>query len=352
MKKPSLAVWIGFGLIVFLSLWALEYLAANLLPVSNQIEPDSFLNTLYPSLQAKLSHYGRNAILEYLGQIKFRGIALVGFFAYLLFSGSRPTLQSKETDLIWRIRLFFGVQLIYLPDLLNELTVRYSWRAFYSPLPLFGALIPSFPPIWILQFLIIFIFAIAAYFILTQWNPSDWLPSILGSLNLIFWAFLLIVFFGFGKIDHTYASLFSAHIFLVVWLLHWRTLPANGSFGHQIFQAGIWGCYFFSGLEKIFLSGIQWFGQNHFEVLYWLHPTRVGEWILHVPGLGPVLLFCAVIFQLSAVLLWRYPRWGYGFGIFAILFHLGTWVVLGVGGWQSPWILMALFLFPISNKNP
>jgi hypothetical protein len=67
--------------------------------------------------------------------------------------------------------------------------------------------------------------------------------------------------------------------------------------------------------------------------------------------LAGTALATVLAFQLLSLLQWRFPRWGYVTACFGLLFHLGTWLVLDVGGWQSPWIAMLVFLLPLNSKN-
>jgi len=343
--------WIISAFAGFFLIWGLEPIGESILNSAITENSSPGILRFYPALQIKLKTFGPELLTEFLHQIKFRWLLLILLAGYLIsFLKDGIPFQVPEKSLIWKVRLYFGIQLIYLPDLLKELTVRHQWKAFYSPLPVFREIIPVFPSIWILQFVVIFAFAVCAFFLLSKWKPSDKLPAWIAVAGLVLWTWLLAVFFGFGKIDHTYASLFSANIFLVIWLFYWRRFPEEGYAGFRLFQAGIWGCYFFAGLEKLLLSGWNWIGNQHFQNLCWLHPGPVCEWIGSVPFLPEFTLLTALFFQLATAIQWRFPRWGYVNSIGGLLFHLGTWVIFDVGGWQSPWILMLVFLWPLQNK--
>jgi hypothetical protein len=117
--------------------------------------------------------------------------------------------------------------------------------------------------------------------------------------------------------------------------------------GHTVFQASIWGCYFFSGWEKIFLSGTDWLSVSHLEVLCLHHTGWACEWRSEMPGLVLGLFGLGWAFQLATALQLRYPFWGWINAGLALVFHVGTGLLLDVGGWQSPWIAMALLLIPL-----
>jgi hypothetical protein len=191
---------------------------------------------------------------------------------------------------------------------------------------------------------------LGAYLVLSTWKPGNWLPAGLSLLQLLIWSYLLLLFFGFGKIDHTYASMMAALLVLPVWLGLWAA-NRMGSGGFKAFQAAIWGCYFFSGLEKVFLSGWNWVRPEHFETLARLHPNGWATNLTQWPMLGSLVLALGLCFQLSAIVLLWYPRWAIPMVCAGIFFHLGTWILLDVGGWQSPWIPMLLFLWPFTEEK-
>jgi hypothetical protein len=205
--KPWL-YWIITAFAVFILIWRLEPIGESILESARAGNFESGILRFYPALQLKLRTFGPELLIEFLHQIKFRWLILILLAGFLItFLKDKTPFQVNEKSLIWKVRLYFGIQLIYLPDLLKELTVRHQWKAFYSPLPIFRELIPLFPPIWVLQFVVIFAFAVCAFFLLSKWKPSDKLPAWVALSGLVFWTWLLAVFFGFGKIDHTYASL-------------------------------------------------------------------------------------------------------------------------------------------------
>ncbi|MFY7847951.1 MAG: hypothetical protein ACOVSS_02725, partial [Bacteroidia bacterium] len=79
------------------------------------------------------------------------------------------------------------------------------------------------------------------------------------------------------------------------------------------------------------------------------HPGKWCDWFALHPLPAGLALALAIAFQLLSPLQWKFPRWGYVTAISGIAFHLGTWLVLDVGGWQSPWMVMLLFLMPVKE---
>ncbi len=343
------------GIIIFLTaagfflIWLLEYMLADF--VTGGLPKDGFLYTLYPALRLKMDIWGTQSLMEILASVKFRFLVLAGF-GYYLFANSALVADAdfSEKKAVWLVKLFFILQLLFVPDLLNELRLRAQWQALFQPSGLSVLWLGDFPSYAVFQFLAILLFGISAWLVLARWDAGSVYPFLAALGTLLIWTFLLSVFFGFGKTDHTYASMFSGMAGMVVFLHIWRSNPAEIGFGFRIFQAFIWCCYFFSGLEKVFLSGFDWAGSDHLQVLAALHPGYAADWISQIPFSG-ILLGLGLIFQLSSVLQWRFPNWGYINVAGGVLFHFGTFFLLGIGGYFSPWLAMLIFLWPQQGRR-
>lgn len=344
-------VWPWLALAGFLGFWGLEFFFENMLRNWSQ-GAGGFLQMLYPAFSRKWIELGPEAVLQLVKQLKFRWV-LVFAFGGMLYWFPQKTGFSTLTDeaIRWRIRLFLVLVMLYLPDLLGELSVRAHWSPFYEPLPLLRFWLPHFPSYGFIQTLAIAFFGLGAWLVLGKWQPSDHGPAIVVSAAFLLWVLFLAWFFGFGKIDHTYASMSMAFLFLVPGLWIWKYHPEEGPLIFKVFQAGIWACYFFSGLEKLLLAGTDWFSSSHFQAMLTLHPNGHGAWLASFPFLSSFLLAAGLLFQLSSLLLWRFPNWAWVFIPAGVLFHLGTWYLFGVGGWQSPWIPMLFFLWPADSLS-
>jgi hypothetical protein len=309
-------------------------------------------------VQARIASFGTQETLNLLPQLKFRWLFLC-LFAYWLMQGSHEGAAHDENRLRWRVRLFFVIQLLYIPEMLAELNIRWRWAAFFEAPLLPGFFIREMPPLMFIQFCGLFLFGLSAWMVLTKWKNASFLPAIFALLIWVFWTFLLSIYQSAGVTDHAYASMHSAMFFMAVFLFVWWKFPELAGTGHRLFQAGIWGCYFFAGAEKLFLSGISWLNPEVFSRLCLHHPGKFCNWFSAHPMVAGPALFLVLLFQLLSPLQWKYPRWGYVTAISGIVFHLATWLVLDVGGWQSPWIPMLLFLLPVKtaqaeeiNKQP
>lgn len=301
-------------------------------------------------LSQKISAIGTSGALALVAQLKFRWLVLC-LLAYWLSLSSAGTFPASNNRLRWRVRLFFVIQLLYLPGLLSELNIRWRWSAFFEPPLLPGFFIDSFPSMAIIQFCGIFLFGISAWLVLAKWKNDRLLPAAMACLTWLGWTFLLSLYQSGGVTDHAYASMHSGMFFMIPFLLLWRKNPGDAALGHRIFQSGIWGCYFFSGLEKLFLSGPGWLNPENFSLLCRTHPGPACEWFAAHPAAAGFAFAFVLLFQLLSPLQWHFPRWAYFTTVSGLLFHIGTWLILGVGGWQSPWLAMLVFLLPLGEEN-
>jgi hypothetical protein len=195
------------------------------------------------------------------------------------------------------------------------------------------------------------LFGLSAWLVLAKWENGSLAPALISLSIWLLWTFLLGIYQSGGVTDHAYASLHSAMFFMAAFLYIWWKFPEQAGLGHRLFQAGIWGCYFFAAAEKLFLSGIDWLNPENFSILCMHHPGKFCNWFASNTIPAGMALASVMVFQLLSPLQWKYPRWGYFTVAFGIVFHLATWLVLDVGGWQSPWILMLLFLLPVQGTK-
>lgn len=329
----------GFGI-----LSAIQSLASIYLEHPETI-PD-WVESVYPGLVTKFQKMGKETFAGFLSQLKWRWLAMAALAVYMYRYSSLPAQNQPDNT---RSRVLIGllilIPLLYLPDFYNELNLRYEWRLFYKPIHFWGVILPSFPAWWIIvsilgTMLVCSIWGLWALF--KDQFESLWLKVLPLPIG---WMVLLAAFFGFSKIDHTYSTMYLGACMLPA-LVYTYGHPDRFALTVRILQACIWGSYFFAALEKVFLSGINWINPIHFQQLSYLHPTEINQWILSQPGLGSLILIGGIVFQLLTVLQWRYSIWGYINLIGAILFHLGNWLIFNIGGWQTPWLLMGIFLWP------
>lgn len=337
--------WIlAVALIGFCGIWLFESQLEFLI----QKDLTQFPFFLIPDFAEKLQKLDSGEIHTIIKQIKFRWLILFGLTYFLVLEEKESRISKMTgTQALWVIRILVVLQLLYLPDLARELQIRSQWADLYYPLPVWKWILPFYLPEFFHQWAILLLFGIGAFSILKKWPADSPIWIIVLSFTLLIWTILLVQFFGFGKIDHTYSSLYAGMWGLILWLILHKLGSLEHKQGFRLFQAFIWGCYFFSGCEKLLFSGLDWISPGHFDLLHKLHPTEIGIWISSQPVLSSLLLIGALGFQLATPVQWRLPKWGYVNAAGAIVFHLGNWFIFEIGGWQSPWILMSLFLLPV-----
>ena len=343
--------WFGAIAGVFLALWSVEPWVIHGLSATGK--PAGWLHPWIAELHHRLHAAGNANLADLVPQVKFRWLLVAVLALYLLRYASFQ-VEDRVVDhkkMLWPLRLFIVFQLLYLPDLSKELALRFQWRSFYEPSGLPGLLVPAFPETYVIQWVVLAMFAVGAVLVVARLPlGSGWFAG--GLLVIIAgWTFLLSLLFGFGKTDHTYASMYSGLWGMAACCTIWYLWPGNERFGLRLFQAFIWACYFFSGLEKLVFSGWSWVASSHFDRLAFLHPTPASNWIAGHPTIASIILAAAMLFQLATALQWRWPWWGFVTIAGGLAFHLGTWLIFGIGGWQSPWLLMLFFLWPNLYKD-
>lgn len=348
MKLKNLQGFLLAGILGFFLLFAAEHVISSQQLLEWLSQP---LANFYPALSEKMRQFGPAFLQDIFSQLKWRWMVVVAFGAWI-YAGRRPEVSMLMTDkeVWWRIRLLHVLGMIFLPDLLSELRFRQEWAALYEPLPQWAWLFPHFLPLFAIQWVGLLAFGSSAGLVLGKWKEESVLPFGLALLHLVCFSILLIFFFGFGKIDHTYSSMYAAFWGATILVWTWYRNPDFFTELFPLLQAFIWSCYFFSGLEKLFLSGLPWVSTAHFQVLARLHPQGFAHVLAPLPMLPAMLMTLALLFQLLAPLQWRYPNWGKITVIAGIGFHLGTYILFGIGGWFHPWLFMLLFLWPFQRK--
>lgn len=102
--------------------------------------------------------------------------------------------------------------------------------------------------------------------------------------------------------------------------------------------------YFQAGVSKLLLVGPKWFltGQSLLVSLF-RQETPAGAWLAQSPQTVRALAILVGLFELSFVALLLNRRLHAFLGLAAIVFHLATWVFLGISFWHL-WILYPALL--------
>jgi hypothetical protein len=109
--------------------------------------------------------------------------------------------------------------------------------------------------------------------------------------------------------------------------------------------------YTSSGLEKIFIGGLDWINGNALLSYLQSSPTDLGQNLSNYPFLITLLSIFTIVWEISFLFILhknKYIRFTLIF--IGICFHTGTYFFLYVGHYFSPWIWVYIFL--LVNKYP
>ena len=228
----------------------------------------------------------------------------------------------------------YGAVLYYMRDFADVYKYWYQYKEMYEPILLLKVLhIPLVSNEFLMVLYALFVIACISS-----------MMGIFLKLNSVLVAILFILFQGwdysFGKINHGFAPLTYIVILLAV-----QSFVAfdNRKTMLQLIRATIASCYLMAGLEKLFISQLNWISAATFSTYLLQHPTDIGLWILKSEFLCILLPSCALIIQLGFVLILFYPKLKNWILISGILFHFGTVAMFGISSYFHPWIITYVF---------
>ncbi|MBT31176.1 MAG: hypothetical protein CMO01_16090 [Thalassobius sp.] len=335
---------INLILIYFLQPIIIEYLSDNkAFPTINNL-----VNLVYPRFLVESQRFSSDFFLDKFHQIIFR-IDLVYLFtiaAYYIYksknsfsdflSNAKPSSPDSKYIQILSVVFYVGC-VVYTYDWYIILLQLQSFALLYKPVSFLNLFQSSYP-----SNIVIHIICIAYYISLglVIFQKRKFIPSIIIALCFFYQLGLQQ---SFEKIDHTYAS-FGYGVLLMPIALYYngKNQKAVGEILFLI-QLAIGLCYFFSGLEKVLVSGIHWFNGDNFEAHLRLHDTNF-KFLLNHKWLIMLLANCAIFLQVFFITSIFFKKLRIIFISGGILFHWGTVILLGVGSFYSPWIFMYIFL--------
>ena len=228
----------------------------------------------------------------------------------------------------------YGSVLYYMNDFAQVYKFWYQYKEMYEPILLLKLLhIPLVSNDFLMVLFALFVIACISS-----------MMGIFLRLNTVIVALLFVLFQGwnysFGKINHGFAPLTYIAILLAV-----QSFVAfdNRKTMLQLIRVTIVSCYLMAGLEKLFISQLNWISSTTFSTYLLQHPTDIGLWILKSEFLCVLLPTCALIIQLGFVLILFYPKLKNWILISGILFHFGTVAMFGISSYFHPWIITYVF---------
>jgi hypothetical protein len=346
-------LWLGIGLLPALAY--MTWLRAETVAYFAGTGSDWFAQlaeALYPRLRVERLRFDPSFFVQKTDQLLFRWVlmlALVGGFGPWL--GASPRLQARllawwQVDIaprsLTRLRwAFYLATLWFTWPWWAELRTAQGYAAFYRPVPLLAGLGQTFPPPWLIDV------GFGAYLAA--------LGLVLGRVRPAFSATLVAIGFflaqaylqSFEKTDHGFATWGYAVALFPVML---ATAPA--AWPLRLVQVALVGAYLLAALEKLLVSGGTWLSAAGFQAQLHLHPTPWGQQVAAIEWLCWVLPAGAWLFQASFWLSLLRPNWRWVLLPAGVLFHTGTYLLLGAGGYLSPWWVIYLFFLPNLVSRP
>lgn len=339
----------------------------------------AWVGWLYPRFFTEKHRFSLAFFLQKTDQMMLRlgfvGIVLFvwrSFFPAFLSSPTLSVFKNSSSQIVFGLRVYFSLLALFFTwDWYFELCHLQEARAFYSPvflLRLFGLPFPTVQASLILCLLL-------------------WISAVgvsVGKQASVYFAGLFFVLFvvlqgyqmSFHKIDHHFA-LFTYWAFLMPFLLasvyavpkgkiilpdqtsveiprqaQRRLMLQDQHFWIFLMQLSVALPYTIAGLEKILIGGLGWFQPYTLQAYLHLHAQPWGLWVAKSEILCGILSVGMLLWETFFVLVvfFAWARWV--FLPAGILFHLGTYLLLGAGAWIHPWWLCyGIFFFSVGKEK-
>lgn len=355
-NKVTTYLYISVGLVLALLLAYWLELRYWVQLAYHQQAPDwfqSIIQWVYPRFGIEKQRFSLHFFLAKADQVigRFALVSLGSLFFLFLYRQKNRFRQ--KINHYWnghtlrknaqrQLQVFAALMFLFTWDWYFYLQTLSHARAFYTPVLPFRILGLPFPAEhWLLVFYIVFLLANVA--LLFRYKVV-WASIV----SVLLFVLLQGYMYCFHKLDHTYATL--THVALLVPLLAWYEQKSRRqqqaqvpAWVWQLMQVTIVLTYFQAGLEKLLIGGVEWMYPQTFRTYLYLHPTALGNWISGSNFWCTILPLGAMLFQLGFVIIIFYPRLKLFFLPVGILFHLGTFLLFGIGWYYSPWMLTYLF---------
>jgi uncharacterized membrane protein YphA (DoxX/SURF4 family) len=305
----------------------------------------NFIEKLYPRLIVEKHRFNSGFFIQKAQQIVFRTWLILFLSAFSGLFYTKNKLFSIQVKSFWNepvsrnnhnliLFIFFSGLLFYTTTYWFDLPDLYRFSAFYQPVSFLRWLSVPFPAPFISRSLCIFLYVSCLCIILKQ------LPVFFASLAAI----LFILFQGwmnsFEKMEHTYTTLTYAAL-LMPFLANQENKPEGWAL--PLIRLSVGTSYFFAGIEKLSISGLDWFRADTLIFHLQQHPTDSGLWASHYPFLCTILQISVIFFEIGFVACVFFPSLRWIFLPMGVAFHTGTWVLMNIGHWSSPWVFVYLF---------
>ena len=304
------------------------------------------INWIYPRFYVEQYRFPSEFFLAKTELVFYRGVSVLtifGAFSFALINNHWFTrkwnnfwdqkIDHRNIHILNRIYIMFV--LFFTKDLYWDIIdLQTAAIYFYQPVFLLNLLGLGFPSVLatILLLLTFYITLGLAFF-----NKSrKWTFCIAICLFVYFEALLN----GFQKIDHGFASFFYTGFGIALSNFITNTLQEKaGKWPILLTQLWVTLCYFFAALEKLTISGVNWFFSTHSIKSHLIAlPTPFGLFISDYDWICTVILYITMITQFGFITILFNKKLILPILIMGTFFHWGTTFFLGINQVINPWI--------------
>lgn len=330
----------------------------------------NLVESLYPRLKIEKHRFDASFFIQKSDQIAIRFLFVSSVF--LLFFIPKFYQKAKSffiTHSVYSQKItqntqsffiiYFLISNVLLSNEWLEILTEYSQIAIlYEPISFYKFISPSFPSLSFLKNSCLFLKIITGIGIisclLSLFFKDNFLIKLLLFSCLVLSSVLFIYLQGFlysfGKIEHTYSTWNWVCILLPFWVYQ-SHLNSSTNQNYLLFLA-VGLIYTSSGLEKIFIGGLDWINGDALLSYLQNSPTDLGQNLSNYPFLITLLSILTILWETSFLLILHKNKYIRLTLIFiGICFHVGVYFFMNVGHYFSPWIWVYIFLLPNFEKK-
>jgi hypothetical protein len=357
MKKSKRFLYIILFINVFVQAVYWLFLKEEILLVykNPQLASSWFVNmidTFYPRFFTEKHRFSIEFFLGKAEQIliRFAFLSILTLFFYYREVISRLVVLNKSTiHHFWNVTVHRN-KVIFLQAFLAIVWIYESFT-WYKSLKLLSRAVEFYEPHVLLKWIpfpseeqLFYWFTGLYLAILTsfwkKWATQCWILAV--CIILILQGFL----YGFGKIDHTYATWGYVSMLIPFLLVEIKKETKEiQAWGLRLMQLVVACVYLQTGLEKLMIAGFTWFELQTLQTHLLSHPTALGLWVAQSDTLCVFLSIMTIVFEVGFISIMVSPKSKYIFLLMGVLFHTGTFVLMGVGGFPSLWWLVYVIWF-------
>lgn len=323
----------------------------------------------YSRLKIEKHRFDASFFIKKSDQIAIRFLFISSFFSLLFIPKfyqkvksffSRNSVYSQktiQTSQYFLIIYFLISNTLLSNEWLEILTEYHQISVLYEPVSFYKLLSDSFPSLLFLKNLFTLftilngigvIFCLLSFFFRQKMLLKIIMLCCI-ILSSILFIYLQGFLYGFGKMEHTYATWNWVCMLLPFWV--YQTNFKNSGINTNLISqnyllfVAVGVIYTSSGLEKIFIGGWEWINGNALLSYLQNSPTDLGQRLSNYPLLITLLSVLTILWEISFLFILHKNKYiRFTLIVIGICFHAGTYFFLGVGHYFSPWIWVYVFL--------